>query len=215
MSGDARAVLFDLDDTLYPQRRFVLSGFAACARHLADAGHVEVRHAFRVLLAAWKGPRRGRELQACVEQFGLTESMVAELLEVMRGHPPSLRLPRGSASALSMLRPDWRLGIVTNGMPDVQRRKVAALGVGELVDTVVFANEHGTGLGKPDPAPFLEALTRLGVPADRAVFVGNDEACDIAGARAVGMRAIHAASMFDVPRIAETIARSPRSQHVA
>ena len=190
MSREARAVLFDLDDTLYSQDQFVLSGFAACAGYLHCAKGLDARRVLDVLRAARKSPRRGHELQACVAHFGLAQPMVSELLEVMRGHPPALRLPRESESVLSLLRGQWRLGIVTNGMPDLQRRKVEALGVGALVDTVVFANEYGSHRGKPDPAPFLEALTRLGVAPDHAVFVGNDELCDITGAAAIGMRAV-------------------------
>jgi putative hydrolase of the HAD superfamily len=80
--------------------------------------------------------------------------------------------------------------VVTNGVPAVQARKVAALGLGPLVDTVVYAHGTGTGLGKPDAAPFLEAARRLGVPAPRTVFIGDDPVADIGGAGAVGMRTI-------------------------
>lgn len=236
MSREIRAVIFDLDDTLYSLDQFVLSGFAACAGHLQREKDLDAHRVLGVLRATRKGPQRGRELQVCIEYFGLAPPMVGELLEVMRGHQPSLRLPRESESVLSMLREQWRLGIVTNGMPDVQRRKIAALGVGPLVDTVVFANEHGTRRGKPDPAPFLEALTRLGVTTDRAVFAGNDELCDIAGAAALGMHAVlvrrtvqsrtdasnvhgRAAAgittLADLPRVAEGLVPRSGNQHVA
>lgn len=236
MSREARALLFDLDDTLYSLDQFVLSGFAACAGHLRREKDLDARRVLGVLRAARKSPQRGRELQVCIEHFGLAPPMVGDLLEVMRGHQPSLRLPRESKSVLSMLREQWRLGIVTNGMPDLQRRKIAALGVDALVDTVIFANDHGTRRGKPDPAPFLATLTRLGVTADRAVFVGNDELCDIGGAAALGMRAVLVrrtvqpqtdasrapsraaaviATLADLPRVAEGLVPRPGNQHVA
>jgi hypothetical protein len=44
------------------------------------------------------------------------------------------------------LRPTWRLGVLTNGVPAIQARKVAALGLGAVVE-VVFASAHGTGAG--------------------------------------------------------------------
>src|SRR5918993_3920821 len=70
MSRSPGAVLFDLDDTLYPQRRFVFSGFAAVARHLEHATGEDRKRVFLVLRDAWR-ERRGRELQACVERFAL------------------------------------------------------------------------------------------------------------------------------------------------
>ena len=182
MSCSARAVLFDLDDTLYPQRRFVISGFAAVARHLQCVYGLDPRRVFLVLRAAWR-ERRGLELQACVAHFALPTALVPALVEVIRGHQPAVRLPRRSTRTLLELRRTLRTGVVTNGSPAIQARKVEALGLRALVDTIVFAGEHGTGRGKPEAAGFSAALARLGVRPDRAVFVGNDEACDIAGAR--------------------------------
>jgi putative hydrolase of the HAD superfamily len=115
---------------------------------------------------------------------------VAELVGIYRRHEPRLRLPRGSRSLLEGLRGSWRLGILTNGLPSVQRAKVKALGVEMLVDAVVYAEEHGAGSGKPDPQAFVEVLARLETPADRAVIVGDDPACDVTGGRRLGMRTV-------------------------
>ena len=83
----------------------------------------------------------------------------------------------------------WQLAIVTNGLPSVQRAKVAALGVAPLVDHVVYADEHTPG-GKPAASVFRHVLRKLGLPARRVILVGDDPRCDIAGARAVGIRTI-------------------------
>ncbi len=49
---DRRAVVFDLDDTLYPYRRFVLSGFAAVAGYLARTHRFDRRRVLRLLARA-------------------------------------------------------------------------------------------------------------------------------------------------------------------
>ncbi|WP_313303234.1 HAD family hydrolase, partial [Pseudomonas sp.] len=46
------------------------------------------------------------------------------------------------------------------------------------------------GIGKPDPAPFLEALKRDNVEAHAAVHVGDHPGDDIAGAQRAGLRAV-------------------------
>lgn len=189
MRPDPCAVLFDLDDTLYSRQRFVLSGFAAVSRALHRTRGIDPRAAFAVLCRAHR-TARGRELQALASACGLAASMVPGLVDVIREHAPRLRLPRASARVLETLRDGWRVGIVTNGPPDIQARKVEALGLARLVDTVVFAHATGSGAGKPDPAPFLEAARRLGVAPARTVFVGDDPVADIAGARGVGMYAV-------------------------
>lgn len=189
-SGPRQAVIFDMDDTLYPERRFALSGFAAVARAVGVQAGIEAHEAFRVLSGAMRRGRRRVALQLLCQHYGLPETMVSELVHVIRAHAPRLRLPRLTTSVLRALRPAWRLGVLTNGEPAIQMRKIEALGLDVMVDQIVLAAEHGAGTGKPDPAPFLAMSDRLGVEPGRCVFVGDDPACDIAGANRVGMRSV-------------------------
>lgn len=189
MRPDARAVLFDLDDTLYPLEQFLMSGYRAVAAHVERTwGHPAAR-ALTVLTAAF-ATDRGREIDVLAERLVLPAGAGTELIDVMRGHGPQLRLSPRTIAVLTTMRTGWRIGVVTNGRADIQARKVAALGLAPLVDTVVLAAEHGTGAGKPEAAPFLAACLALGVAPARAVFVGDDLRCDIAGASAVGMKTI-------------------------
>lgn len=180
-------MIFDLDDTLYPRRRFVLSGFAAVARHLDQYWGVSARQAFLYLVRATR-TSPGRELQAVTQRFGLPEWLVPQLVTVIRTHRPSLRLPRATCRTLATLRTQWAVGVVTNGPPDQQARKVEALGLTSLVDAVVYAD--ATGAPKPAVEPFLVAARQLGAAPDRVVVVGDDPLADVAGARAAGMYAV-------------------------
>ena len=90
-----------------------------------------------------------------------------------------------AAAVLDRLRRHVRLGLVTNGTSDLQRRKLALAGLDGHFDVVVAACD--VGVGKPDPAMFAAALEALGVAASEAVMVGNDLDRDIAGAAAAGI----------------------------
>lgn len=193
---DRRAVVFDLDDTLYPYRAFVRSGFRAVASRLAAERRLRPAAVLRVLCRALASGGRGHELQELCARFELPESLVGSLADLIREHTPSLRLPRESAEVLRTLKANWSIGVLTNGEPPIQRRKVAALGIGDLVDEVVFAAECGDGTGKPAPSAFHAALERLNVEAARAVFVGDDPRTDMEGAAAVGMKTIHMMNYF-------------------
>jgi putative hydrolase of the HAD superfamily len=226
-----RAVLFDLDDTLHPLRLFIQSGFAAVAAHLAQTIDVDGRDALETLRNAAAGPNRGRELQVLVGRLGLPPTILPDLVKLIREHRPAIQLPVPSVRMLQILRPHWRLGIVTNGLPAVQRRKVEALGLAGAVDTIVYAAEHGARSGKPERAPFMAAVRALGVAVDRTVFVGDDEWCDLVGATRVGMRTVflsaaeHAGpsfhadaivhSLLDVPRVADALVPAQWRQCVA
>jgi putative hydrolase of the HAD superfamily len=188
---NTRAILFDLDDTLYPYGAFVRSGFRAVARRVAAEHGASPRLVLRVLRAAWAGGERGRELQVLCVRLGLPEALLPSLVALMREHMPNLRLPAATGEVLRAMRADWRIGIVTNGAPEVQRRKIAALGLAPLVDAIVCASECGDGTGKPAPAAFHAGLAQLQASPDAAVFVGNDIRTDVAGADGVGMPVIH------------------------
>jgi putative hydrolase of the HAD superfamily len=189
-----RGVVLDLDDTLYPRARFVMSGFAAVAHHLEAAHGVEAQRAYGVLLRAHQaGDHRGRELQLLCERLGLAADLVPGLIDLFRRHLPTLWLNHDVVDALHTLRVNgWRLAILTNGLPSVQFRKVAALGLTSLVDEVIYAEEHAAG-GKPSIAAFRAALQALDLRADHCVCVGDDVERDIRGARAAGLRTIRVA----------------------
>lgn len=189
MPRSSRAMLLDLDDTLYPHRRFRLSGFAAVARHAERFHGVPARDVFRYLVRASRGPEAGRELQVVSAAFGMRATL-GEFIRIYRGHTPSIRLSPSTLSTIKRLRRSWRLAIVTNGIPAIQANKVAALGLERWVDTVVYASEWGTGEGKPDREPFFVALHRLGVAPSHALFVGDDTFCDVFGAMRCGLRTI-------------------------
>jgi HAD superfamily hydrolase (TIGR01509 family) len=183
-----RALILDLDDTLYPERRFALSGYAEVARAVERQHGYAACDAFHVLRDALTNGRRAQAFQTLAHAIGLDLSHVDGFREIYRRHQPRLRLPRASRVALALARRSWRVAVLTNGLPFVQRGKVAALGLTSLVDEVVYA--HEIGAGKPDATVFLAACRVLGVSPDRAVMAGDDPWCDVDGARRAGLRTI-------------------------
>ena len=208
--GEATGVVFDLDDTLYPELRFSLSGYAAVSSAVAAETGMPAAVLYRFLVRRYR--RHGREglLQALCVAFALPTADIPRLVEIIRTHRPRLRLPGHTYEVLRELRArGHRLGILTNGLPGTQRGKVKALGIEALVDAVVYAQEHAPG-GKPAPVCFMAALRRLDVDPVRAVFVGDHPDKDIAGAAAAGLRAIWLPGRRTDPRppAADAVARS-------
>jgi putative hydrolase of the HAD superfamily len=188
-----RGLIIDLDDTLYPRERFVRSGLAAVARYASAHYGIAAEAAYGLMVRASATGRAGNELQALCERFGLSSDIIPTLVQVFRGHTPSLFLGRESVETLQQLRADgWALAVLTNGLPSVQFRKVAALGITSLVDEVIYAEEHARG-GKPSAAPFTAALRSLELEASQCVCVGDDAARDVRGARALGMPTVRLA----------------------
>jgi putative hydrolase of the HAD superfamily len=185
-----RGIILDLDDTLYPREDFVRSGFDAVARYVEHSWRRPRLSVQATLLTAHADGRAGREFQALCEEHQLPLSLVPVLITIFRGHRPSIRLDPDVRLTLETLRHEgWRLVLLTNGDPAVQRRKVEALDLARFVDGVIYAEEHAPG-GKPDPLAFRAALECLRLASRRCICVGDDPVCDIEGARRAGVRTI-------------------------
>lgn len=81
---------------------------------------------------------------------------------------------------------DYPMAIVTNGPPGTQSQKLEALDLQAEFDCVIHAGYDTPS--KPDPAPFMDALSRLDADPDHAMHVGNSLSADVRGADAAGMR---------------------------
>lgn len=183
-----RAVVFDLDDTLYPEHAYVLSGFQAVAtwaeEHLgilATQGLAELRQLF-------DDGVRGDTLNRWLESHELQpDNWVPQMVQIYREHHPYIEPYPEVPGLLQRLRPRYRLGLVTDGYSEVQKRKLAALGLTSYFDVLIFSDEWGWEAWKPNSRPFEIALERLGIPGPEAVYVADNPTKDFLGARQVGM----------------------------
>jgi putative hydrolase of the HAD superfamily len=182
-----RAVIFDLDDTLFSEREYVLSGFRAIANWSATNLNVDQTEAYAALKAMFDAGVRGDTFDRWLVSLGQSTDLVPKLLHVYREHLPTLSLFPGVGRLLSSLKSRYRLGLVTDGYLGVQKAKFSSLRLGPYFDATVFSDEWGRDAWKPSTRPFLEISRRLSVPADQAVYVADNPLKDFLGARSVGM----------------------------
>jgi putative hydrolase of the HAD superfamily len=90
---------------------------------------------------------------------------------------------------LDALKGKYKLLLLTNGSPDLQREKLA--GVPELApyfDHIIISGEFGEG--KPAASIFRHALERLGIKPEHGIMVGDKLTTDILGANTIGMTSV-------------------------
>ena len=197
-----RAILFDLDDTLFDHQRASRIALAAMhALHAPDLPfapfaikHTEVLEAFHLRFLAGEltlDEARVARMQTLFVSFGrnidaTTAGRAAQLYR--ERHQANRFLVEGAIELLDALRNHCRLGIVTNNGTAEQIEKLRALDIAKYFDTVVISED--VGLIKPDPRIFSIALERIGARAQDAVFVGDNWTNDIVGALNIGMAAV-------------------------
>ncbi len=110
----------------------------------------------------------------------------------------------GTVDALRALADDgYAVGIVSNADGTIEemlvRHAVCQVGEGNGVPVAVVVDSTVVGIDKPDPAIFHLALERLGVAAERTVFVGDTAYADVDGALAAGIHPLHLDPFGDCP----------------
>jgi HAD superfamily hydrolase (TIGR01549 family) len=192
MTGVA-AVLFDLDDTLCTYRHstadllpvaFERAGvdpfFEAAEYHELIGDYVDDTDSKAELRRTVFG-----DLAVAAGRDRAVGHAVADAYAAARDHRAIDPLP-GVPAVLETLGERHRIGLVTNGGPDMQDPKLDALGLAESFETVVYAGHDVPA--KPAAEPFERALSAVDAPAERAVYVGDDPETDVDGAAAVGLR---------------------------
>lgn len=194
MSQSVEAVLFDLDDTLcvYDQSADEVLDAAFDATGVApfvDGDEYVARFDEFVDAGETVAEIRRAAFAAFAEEAGHDPGVGHELASAYaeRRDPGGVRFTAGARRALDALS-DYRVGLVTNGDPDLQSPKLDSLGIANRFETVV----HG-GIDapyKPDPEPFHLALDELDATPENAVHVGNSLESDVRGALAAGLRTV-------------------------
>jgi putative hydrolase of the HAD superfamily len=185
-----RALIFDLDDTLYPEADFLAGGFMAVAEHLSARNGASRAEIHAAMMDASRRLGRRAAMDAALERYPMPGLEISELVEVYRRHKPRIVMFPGYAGLLRDFRARYRIGIVTDGTPSVQRAKCVALHLDEAVDHIVYTWENGREREKPHPFPFRQMLDALHAGAEETLCVGDSLEKDVRGARASGMKCV-------------------------
>ncbi len=174
-------VLFDLDGTLVDSGAIIL----ASMRH-ATTTVLEREIPDEELMAAVGGPGLEAQMRA------FSAERVDDLVRVYREHNEPLHevleCCPGMDSVLSELRSQGRrLGVVSAKRRSTVALAFAQVPLGHFFEVIVGGDD--TERQKPDPAPLLHALDRMGALAEEAAYVG-DSPYDIQAARSGGLYAV-------------------------
>lgn len=187
------AITFDLDGTLV-DRGATVAAFAGRFVDFYDTQLLsESAEVARAIQAADRSGYAARRdvCAALADQLRWHRPIpVAALMAFWhRAFPDCAVAAEGAIELLAALREArCRIGLVSNGAGDTQRRKLKAIGAEDLFDTITISAE--LGVRKPAPAIFETALRQLGSTSVGAWHIGDHPAYDIDGARRAGMRSV-------------------------
>jgi putative hydrolase of the HAD superfamily len=183
---DRTVVVFDLDDTLYPERSYALSGFRAAARWAErELGIPDLApEMIRLLAAGHLGKLFPLALAAARPNH--TPEELAGFIDAYRSHTPEICLFADATAALARYRALTPLALITDGTHTMQRAKVDALGIASHFRAIVFTDALGPDKAffKPHPRAFERVAAEI--PAEHYIYIGDNAAKDFVAPNALG-----------------------------
>jgi putative hydrolase of the HAD superfamily len=173
--------VFDLDDTLYPEVDYAVSGLTVVGRHLERVHELE-GVTQRLIENMRRGERKGI-LDRIVATLGV-EHPVEELVSLYREHAPTISLHEDALPAIEQARAQGPVCLLTDGLLPGQQAKVKALGIAGYFEHIIYTDALGREHWKPSPLGFEELERR--VSAERWCYVGDNPEKDFIAPNARG-----------------------------
>ena len=192
-----KAILFDLDDTLWPIVPTILRAETLLFDWLREHAPAVTRdHSIETLRARRMAlletePRYRIDLPG-LRHAGLTEAFHASGADPVHidGAMTVFNAARNAVvpyddvlPSLARLGSQLALGTISNGSADL-----AAIGLAGHFRISIAAHQFGSA--KPDPAIYHAACAALNVDPAETVYVGDDPLLDVDGAQKAGLRAV-------------------------
>ena len=181
-----KAVVFDMDDTLYGEKEYVRSGYRQIAKILP-----QIKDAEEKLWMFFE------EKKPAIDELLKTEGIDSEetkqeCVRTYRFQTPEIHLYEGVKEMILELKSrGLRIGLITDGRPEGQRAKIEALGLEELIDEMIVTDEFGGAeFRKPNPLAFETMKEKLGVEYSEMCYVGDNINKDFIAPQKLGMHSI-------------------------
>lgn len=191
-------LLFDADNTILD--------FNQAQRHALAESLTEIGIIFRpehdqiydrINRSCWRAYEEGkltkamlrhRRFQLFFMEIGLKEDPASFGERYLIHLSQSTAMVEGALELLRSLQKNYKLALVTNGIKEVQRSRLALSGLGDYFSYIAISDE--IGVAKPDAAFFNHVFTSLANPSkEKALIIGDNLNADIRGGLDFGIDA--------------------------
>lgn len=188
-----KAILFDLDNTLIDFMRMKRISCEAAITAMIDAGlPMEKDHAYKKLFKLYE--KHGIENQRIFQKFLKETIKKVDYRILARGVTAYRRMqagylepyPQVRRTLIKLKEKGIKLGIVSDAPRMRAWLRLTEMGLSDFFDVVITLDD--TGKRKPHSMPFKTAIKVLGFSPSEILFVGDNPARDIVGAKKAGMQ---------------------------
>jgi putative hydrolase of the HAD superfamily len=186
-----RFIVFDLDDTLFPERQYVHSGFRAVSAYLHDKGVVG-QDLFPAMWRWFNAGEHSKVFNRVLEEYGIVpqKNLIDALVTVYRIHRPEIALYPDARTTLAYFHDRKPLALLSDGYLQTQTAKLETLGIRRYFSAIVLTDQLGRACWKPSPAGFEEIMQTLGGDPAAYVYIGDNPKKDFTAPHRLGWQSI-------------------------
>jgi putative hydrolase of the HAD superfamily len=185
--------IFDLDDTLYPERNFVESGFRAVATDLEQMFGWNAQNSLAHMLKTLSELGRGAVFDRLLDSHGvLSPKLVKHCVKTYRYHRPDIQLISEANRVLGLFT--TRPYLVTDGHKQVQYNKIKALNIQPRFSQIYITHRYGVHNAKPSIHCFELIKRRENCAWTDMFYVGDNPEKDFVNLNPLGVHTIRVAT---------------------
>ncbi|RDW20408.1 HAD family hydrolase [Oceanobacillus chungangensis] len=186
-----QAIVFDMDDTLYQEKDYLLSGLKYVDIWVKENCHRTgfYEEAYQLFVSGENKFIFNRALELL--EVNYDQNMIMEMLNVYRSHKPDIQLLEDAEWVLNNLYDNVKIGLISDGYLSSQKRKVNALKLPSRFNSIILSDEFGRENWKPSHIPYEKVASELKCYPNECVYVGDNLQKDFITAKKLGWLTVH------------------------
>ncbi len=185
-----KAMIFDLDCTLYDAEQYYSGAFKEISEYIYKKHKISKQRIYNKLMNIWKKKTSMYKylFSDLLDFFNLSIEL-KNVINIFNNYDGKIELYPYTISTLNELRRrDYKMGIITDGNVERQKRKIKLLNISRFFDTIIFTDELGSP--KPSVIPFRNVIDELKILPRESFYIGDNPIIDFKGAKKAGMKTI-------------------------
>ncbi|MDP4083172.1 MAG: HAD family hydrolase [Bacillota bacterium] len=186
-----KAIVFDMDDTLFREIDYIFSGYKAVDKWLVE--NFQIHNFYKIATSLFRKGYRKNTFNKALEQLGkiCNEELIMEMINIYRTHTPTIELCEDAKWLINHLIDSVKLGVISDGYLSAQEKKVEALKLKGKFHSIVLSDLYGRQNWKPSPLPYVIVSQELNCLHKECLYIGDNVNKDFITAKELGWKTIY------------------------
>jgi putative hydrolase of the HAD superfamily len=167
-------LVFDLDDTLFNEETYVLSGFKSVSKFLQRNNNIDSKESLEFMMKDLKENGRGKIFNNLLVKYSIfTGKRLRKLISIYRMHKPEIKLYKDAFAILNKYNNISKY-IVTDGNKIVQKIKCNALNLDKYMKEIFITYRFGIKYAKPSTYCFHKILDLEKANPGNVIYIADN-----------------------------------------